>query len=65
MTAMNKRFDVGNAGLANAFDQQRRGNLPDRPEYMRRLVRSFITRSDAQNYIVLGDPAVYPRMSDD
>lgn len=65
MTAMNKRFDVGNAGLASAFDLQRRGNLPDTPEYRRKLVRSFITRSDAQNYLVLGDPAVYPRMSDD
>lgn len=63
MTAMNKRFDMGNAGLALAFDRQRRGTLPDTPEFQSRLVRSFITRSDAQNYVVLGDPAVYPRMS--
>jgi hypothetical protein len=65
MNAINKRFDVGSIGLADAFDRQQRGRLPDTPEYRRKLVRDFVTRSDAQNYVVLGDPAVYPRMSDD
>lgn len=65
MSAMNKRFDVGNAGLAIAFENQCRGILSDGEEDHRKLVGQFISRSDAQNYLVLGDPAVYPRMSDD
>ena len=62
LRAMNKRYDVGNAQLAMTFDRQKRGTLPDNPAAYRKLVRAFITRSDAQNYLVLGDPAVYPRM---
>jgi hypothetical protein len=62
LRAMNKRYDVGNAQLATAFDRQKRGTLPDSPAAFGKLVRAFITRSDAQNYLVLGDPAVYPRM---
>jgi hypothetical protein len=56
---------VGNAGLALAFENQCRGILPDGEKAHRKLVGQFISRSDAQNYLVLGDPAVYPRMSDD
>jgi hypothetical protein len=63
MAAINKRFNLGNAGLATAFDRQQRGKLPEGPTDRQRLVRAFIARSDAQNYLVLGDPAVYPRMS--
>jgi hypothetical protein len=62
---MNKRYDVGNSYLATAFDRQKRGRLPDRPDIYRKLVSAFITRSDAQNYLLMGDPAVYPRMSAD
>ena len=62
MKKMNERYDVGNAHLAVAFDRQKRGTLPDNPEAYGKLVRAFITRSDAQNYLVLGDPAVYLRM---
>jgi hypothetical protein len=63
MTAINKRFDIGNAGLAIAFDRQQRGTLREGAADRQRLARAFIARSDAQNYLVLGDPAVYPRMS--
>jgi len=62
MRAMNKRYDVGNAQLAITFDRQKRGTLPDNPKAYGKLVRAFITRSDAQNYLIMGDPAVYPRM---
>lgn len=61
MAALNKRFDIGNAGLANAVDRRQRG-VPEDAADQRLLARAFIARSDAQNYIVLGDPAAYPRM---
>lgn len=64
MEAMNRRFDIGNAQMASTFDRQKRGRLPDRPDVLEAIVRAFITRSDAQNYLVFGDPAVGLRMSD-
>jgi hypothetical protein len=64
MEEMNKRYAAGNATLANIFDQQRRGPLPERPTFYRTLVKAFITRSDAQNQLLFGDPAVYLRMED-
>jgi hypothetical protein len=64
MERMNERFDQGNALMASMYDRQKEGTFPDRPDARRRLVQAFITRSDAQNYMVLGDPAVYVRMSD-
>jgi len=64
MQDMGKRFDVGNAELASIFDRQRRPTPPDAAELRRGLVSTFITRSDAQNYMLLGDPAVYVRIDD-
>jgi hypothetical protein len=59
---MSKRYSVGNQVLATDFDRQRRGTLPDDPRTYSRLAQAFITRSDAQNYLVLGDPAACVRM---
>jgi hypothetical protein len=64
MQEMNKRFDIGNAMLATTRDRQERGILPETDQVRARLVEAFITRSDAQNYLVLGDPAVYVRIED-
>jgi hypothetical protein len=64
MADMSKRYDVGNALLTSAFDNLQRDNpqlLYDPAE----LVEAFITRNDAQNYFVFGDPAVRLRMSTD
>ena len=64
MEEMNKRYAAGNATLASIFDQQQRGPLPERPTFYRTLVKAFIMRSDAQNHLLFGDPAVYVRMED-
>ena len=56
---MNKRYDIGNAQMASAHDRLQRGTLPDDPETLQALVQAFVTRSDAQNYLILGDPAAY------
>ncbi|HEX2103971.1 MAG TPA: hypothetical protein VHF51_09995 [Solirubrobacteraceae bacterium] len=62
MVEMNKRFDIGNAQMASTFDRHQRGLLPDDPHVLDRLVDTFIWRTDAQNYLVFGDPAVHVRM---
>ncbi len=67
MASMNKRYDVQNAMLTNTYDRIRKGKQKVTPELHERLSDSFITRSDAQNYMVFGDPAVRLRIpaSDD
>ena len=62
MAMMNKRFDLGNAQLATTWDRIRRGSLELTPKYYGRLADAFIFRSDAQNYMVFGDPAAAIRL---
>lgn len=62
MADMNKRFDLGNAVLTTTFDRIRRGRLTLTPELNERLSSAFILRSDAQNYMVFGDPAARLRI---
>ena len=62
MAFMNKRFDLGNAQLATTWDRIQRGSLELTPAYRRRLADAFILRSDAQNYMLLGDPAAALRL---
>ncbi len=50
------RYDLYNAFLTNTYDRMQRGKqMPS--EFHKKLVNQFITRSDAQNYMILGDPA--------
>jgi hypothetical protein len=61
MAPMSTRYDVYNAFLTNTYDRiQRKKPLP--ADFDKRLVTQFITRSDAQNYMVLGDPAARLRI---
>ncbi len=62
MGDMNKRYDLGNALLTNTFDRIQKGKLKMTPELQGRFANAFITRSDAQNYMVFGDPAVRLRI---
>jgi hypothetical protein len=40
----------------------RKGKIKETPEFYRKLVSTIITRDDAQNYMILGDPAVRLRI---
>jgi hypothetical protein len=62
MGDINKQLDVGNAVLIDHFDQLQRGGVEMTPERMARITDVFIRRGDAQNYIVLGDPACRTRI---
>ena len=62
MSDMNKRFNLGNALLTNAYDRLQKGRINETPEFWKLLVDTFITRSDAQNYMIFGDPAVRLRI---
>jgi len=59
---MNKRFDYANAELTMTFDRMMRQRLEVTPALHKRLANTFVFRSDAQNYLVFGDPAVSLRI---
>jgi hypothetical protein len=62
MANMNKKYDIGNALLTGTFDRLRKGKLKLTPDFYTRLTSTFITRSDAQNYMIFGDPAARLRI---
>ena len=62
MSDLNKRFDYANAELTLTFDRMVRGRLEVTPALHKRLANTFIFRSDAQNYMVFGDPAAHARI---
>jgi hypothetical protein len=63
MADLNVRYAVSNAHLSNVFDRMERGKLTLTDQNRPALASAFITRSDAQNYLVLGDPAARLRVS--
>jgi hypothetical protein len=62
MEDMNRRFSAYNAILTDAYDQQQRGSLSWSPQTLALLVDTWISRCDAQNYMVFGDPAARLRI---
>lgn len=62
MANMNMRYNVMNARLTSTFDRLQRGKLQVTPEFRNRLGDAFILRSDAQNYMIFGDPATRLRI---
>jgi hypothetical protein len=62
MADMNKRYDLYNALLSSTFDRMKRGKVRLTEEFYVRLANAFITRSDAQNYMIFGDPAARLRI---
>ncbi len=62
MQDMNNRFSLYNAMLIDAYDQEKRGALSWTPQSMAKFVDRWIIRSDAQNYMVFGDPAARLRI---
>ncbi len=56
MTLMNLRYGSYGTELSSIFDRVRRGRLREEDKIIA-LATAFIIRNDAQNYMVLGDPA--------
>jgi hypothetical protein len=62
MRELASRYNVCNMVIANTYDRQKRGKLIWKPELRKKFLDTWITRSDAQNYMVLGDPAAHLRI---
>lgn len=62
MSDLNKRFDYANAQLTLSFDRMVRRKQVLTPTQRKQLANTFIFRSDAQNYLVFGDPAASLRI---
>lgn len=65
LTDMNTRYSATNAILTGTWDRIRRGKVEETPEFWTRLATTFITRSDAQNYMLFGDPGARIRIAGD
>jgi hypothetical protein len=65
MGTMNERYSTTNAILTGTYDKLQRGRMQPTPEFWSKLAETFITRSDAQNYMVFGDPGARVRISAD
>jgi hypothetical protein len=62
MEDMNKRYSICNALITNTYDRQRRGKLTWTEDLRERFLDYWITRGDAQNYLIFGDPAARLRI---
>jgi hypothetical protein len=62
LEAMNKRYSVCNALITNTYDRERRGKLKWNEAREARFLDNWISRGDAQNYMVFGDPAARLRI---
>jgi hypothetical protein len=56
------RYSLCNALISNTYDRQQRGKLQWNVSLEARFLDNWITRSDAQNYMVFGDPAAKLRI---
>ena len=63
MAKMNKRYDITNAVISSTWDRLQKGSIQMTPDRYERLVHIFITRSDAQNHMIFGDPAARLRIT--
>jgi hypothetical protein len=61
---MSKRYNWKNAELTDLFDRAEAGEITWDAPRLSRLVDDFIVRTDAQNYMIFGDPAAAAQMSD-
>lgn len=63
MEKMNERYSVTCALISDTYDRLRRGRFHWNAQKEQRFLNSWITRSDAQNYMIFGDPAARLRIS--
>jgi hypothetical protein len=64
LNEMNKRYDVLNGVLTGHLDAMQRDRRSWTPERAEDLASSFIFRGDAQNHMLMGDPATEVRIPD-
>ena len=62
MQDMNHKYSACNALITNTYDRERRGKLMWTRELKASFLDNWITRSDAQNYMIFGDPGVSLRI---
>lgn len=62
MLDMNTRYSVCNAMITSTYDRYQRAPFEWTPERKQKFLDRWITRGDAQNYMVLGDPGVRLRL---
>lgn len=62
MEDMNKKYSVSNIMITSVYDRLKRGTFKWTPDTERRFVDTWIIRSDAQNYMIFGDPAARLRI---
>ncbi len=63
MNDMNTRYSICNALITNTYDRQKRGTLKWNDKLKARFLDNWITRGDAQNYMIFGDPAAHLHIS--
>lgn len=54
---LNKRYDINNSIITNLIDQLQKGKIEITSSFYDKIADLFITRTDAQNYMIFGDPA--------
>lgn len=64
MGDFNTRYNIMNARLTEVLEKKALGIYEDTPATRQKLATDFILRSDAQNYMVFGDPGAQVRISD-
>jgi hypothetical protein len=62
MEGLNQRCALCNAVLASTADRIQKGTMTWDDDNLRSFLDTWITRGDAQNYMVLGDPAANLRL---
>ncbi len=64
LRAMNERYNQLNQNLTTFFDKVQRREIKADAKLQSILVDTFLSRSDAQNYLIFGDPAAHARLPD-
>lgn len=62
MHDMNMKYAVCNALITNTYDRQHLGRLKWTPQLEANFLDNWISRGDAQNYMIFGDPAARLRV---
>jgi hypothetical protein len=65
MEDMNAKFSYYNGWLTNLYNRLKKGIVTWTPDLKKRFLDSWMIRSDAQNYLVFGDPAARLRIPEE